>query len=178
MGEYDDAYLRELKKTPHNLTMISDAFNVQSESLIVSIASNKFINTPRILVVDYFDIISVTKEDQFPLLDVNFFDKYGRWIAIINQNQWYVDRKLVWDIEYKPKHLVIRCRPREISLDVKIIYDIVFIKGNLFFNGYKIEATDNDLFLGGKGAITLHGCTMMHSEVGIGIQTGRPLSFR
>lgn len=177
MGEYDDAYLRELKKAPHNLTMISDAFTVQSEDLTASIASNRFINTPRILVVDDFDIISVTKENQYPLLDVNFFDKYGRWIAIINQNQWYVDRKLIWDMEYKPKHLVIRCKPREISLDVKVTDDIVFIKGDLFFNGYKIEATDNDLYLGGKSAITLHGCTMHSGAVGISIQTGRILSF-
>jgi hypothetical protein len=135
MGEYDENYLRELKKSPHNQTMVKDAFAVQTKNLTVSIASNKFVNTSRVLVVDDFDIISVTKESLYPQFDVNFFDKFGRWIAIIYQNQWYVDRRLVWDIKYIPRHLTLKCEPRQISLDLKIVRNVVFIRGNLFFNG-------------------------------------------
>lgn len=178
MKEYDDSYLRELKKSPHNLTIVSDAFAVQTKDLTVSIASNKFINTPRILVVDEFDIISVTKGNQFPQLDINFFDKFDQWIAIIQQNQWYVDRRIIWDIEYKPRHLTLRCKPRQISLDVKIIDDIVYLRGHLYFNGYKIEATKNNLFLGGKKVLTIRRGTFVDLAVGISVSTGRPPFYR
>lgn len=156
--EYPEKYLRECKLNPHNICVITDAFFVGTENLTVSIASNKFVNISRILVVDDFDIISITKESQCPQLNVNFFDEFGRWAAIILDNQWYVDRSYVWDIDYKPKHLILRWGPRKISLEVEISDDVVFIRGNLYFNGCRIEATQEDLFLGGRSAIQMRGC--------------------
>lgn len=47
-----------------------------------------FIDTKRILVVDDFDIISISKEDQIPQINVNFFDRCDRWIATILENEW------------------------------------------------------------------------------------------
>ena len=157
--EYPEKHLRECKLSPHNTGVVTDAFFVGTDKLTVSIASNKFVNMSRILAVDDFDIISITKEGQCPQLNVNFFDEFGRWAAIILDNQWYVDRRCVWDIDYKPKHLVLRSKPRKISLEVEISDDVVFIRGNLYFNGYKIKATQEDLFLGGRSMIQMRGCT-------------------
>jgi hypothetical protein len=119
-------------------------------------------------VVDDFDVISITKEDQFPQLNVNFFDEFGRWAAIILDNQWYVDRSCVWDIDYKPKHLVLRWKPRKISLEVKISDDVVFIRGNLYFNGFRIEATQDDLFLRQRSMIQMRDCI----TTGAGLDAG------
>jgi len=156
--EYPEEYLRECKLNPHNISVVTDVFFVGTKNLTVSVASNKFVDIPRILVVDDFDIISITREDQCPQLNVNFFDKFGRWVAIILDNHWYVDRSCVWDIDYKPKHLILKCRPRKISLEVEISNDVVFIRGNLYFNGYRIEATQDDLFLGERSTIQMRGC--------------------
>lgn len=174
MEEYDETDLREYKKSPHNQTMVSDAFAIQTKDLTVSIASNKYVDTPRVLVIDDFDIISVTRENQFPQLDVNFFDKLDRWVAIIQENQWYVDRRLVWDITYRPRHLTLRCKPRQISLDVKIVNGIVFIRGDLYFNGQKVEATNDDLFLGGRSGLVMRGCMAVNAPVGLSVTTGKP----
>jgi hypothetical protein len=175
--EYPDEYLRECKLNPHNTSVVTDAFFVGTENLTVSIASNRFTNIPRILVVDDFDIISLTKEDQCPQLNVNFFDEYDRWVANILENQWCVERKCVWDIEYKPKHLILRSRPRKISFEVKISDDVVFIYGDLFFNSYKIEATEEDLFLDGR-SIQMRGCMaegvgLDTDAMGMNLSTGR-----
>ena len=178
MEEYDETYLRELKKSPHNQTIVSDAFAIQTKDLTVSIATNKFVNTPRVLVVDNFDIISVTKENQYPQLDANFFDRFDRWIAIIHQNQWYIDRRLVWDITYRPRHLTLRCKPGQISLDVKIVNDIVFIRGDLFFNGQLIEATKDDLLLGGRSGLVMRGGMAVNASVGLSVTTGKPAFSR
>jgi len=166
--EYPEKYLRESKLNPHNTSVVVDAFFIGTDNLTVSVASNKFVNISRILVVDDFDLISVTKEDRFPQLNVNFFDEYGRWAAIILENQWYADRKCMWDIDYKPKHLILRCQPRRISLEVEISEDVVFIRGHLYFNGVRIEATRDDLFLGERSMIHMRGCVVE----GAGLQAG------
>ena len=100
-NEYTDEYLREMKKSPHNTTTVEDAFTVQTQELSVSLAGNIFTNIPRILVVDDFDIISLSKDGEFPKINVNFFDKLNRWIGIIYENEWVVDTKYVWDVEYR-----------------------------------------------------------------------------
>lgn len=174
MHEYSEVYLRELKHSPHNAICVNDAFMVQTNELTVSLADIIFVNTPRILVVDDFDIISLNKENKFPQINVNFFDKFDRWIAIVDQNQWYVDTRTVWDIEYRPRHLIVRCTPRNISLELEIIDDVIFIRGTLYFNGYKIEATQNDLFMGGRSVLQIRGGRIANSSVGMGISTGKP----
>lgn len=177
--EYPEEYLRECKLNPHNISVVNDAFFVGTENLTVSIASNRFVNMSRILVVDDFDIISLTKEGHCPQLSVNFFDEFGRWAAIILDNQWYVDRSCVWDIDYKPKHLILRSRPRKISLEVEISDDVIFIRGNLYYNGCRIEATQEDLFLGERRMIQMRGCITEGVGLGAGgtaiaLSTGRP----
>jgi len=172
MGEYNKSYLRKLKKAPHNLTMAKDAFNIQTKDIIVSLAGNWYINTPDILRIDEFDIISIHKEDIYPAFYVNFFDEYDNWIAIIYDNEWFIDTRDIWDIEYKPRHLIIRCKPRKISLEVEIKENIIFMRGDLYFNGFKIEMTKDDLFLGGKSGIQLHGATFRDNRVGVNISTG------
>jgi len=174
MGEYNKSYLRKLKKAPHNLTVVKDAFTIQTEDIIVSLASNLYINIPNILRIDEFDIISINKEDTYPTFYVNFFDEFDNWIAIIYDNEWFVDTRDIWDIEYKPKHLIIRCKPRKISLEVEIKENIIFMRGDLYFNGFKIEMTKNDLFLGGKSGMQIRGATFRDSSGGIGISTGFP----
>jgi hypothetical protein len=135
------------------------------------------------LVVDDFDIISVEKVGEYPSLSVNLFDEFDNWIAVIDQNEWYVDSRFVWDIEYKPKHLILRNAPRKIALDVKIENNVVLFKGQLFFNGYKIEATENDLFLGEKSQIQMRGGGVVFSPssmkatippVAFALNTGKP----
>jgi hypothetical protein len=180
MREYSESYLRELKGSPYNLITVQTkrthtGFFIQSPDLKVFVASNTYINTPRILVVDEFDIITTTKEGGVPQLDINFFDRFDRWVAIIQQNEWFVDRRLVWDVEYKPRHLTIKCKPRQISLDVQIKNNVVYLQGNLYFNGYRIEATKDSLYLGGRDVLTIKESTFKNNMIGIAIGTGKPL---
>jgi len=170
-GEYSEEYLRHVKKAPHNSILVKDAFVVNSSELIVNFAGNVFVNTPTILEVDGFEIISISKQGPYPTLNVNFFDSLNRWIAIINENFWYADRTLLWDVEYKPKHLIVRCKPRQISLEVEIKKDEVFIRGEFYYNRYKILATSDSLFLGEKKMVTMKGCRIESCRVGVSIHT-------
>jgi hypothetical protein len=172
--EYSREYLREVKQNPHNKRVVNYDFKIQTNSLAVNIASNTFINTPRVLTVDNFDIVSITSDGKYPLLNINLFDEFDNWIAIIQDNQWFVDRRFVWDIAYVPRHLILRCAPRNIVLDLKIEDDTIFLNGTLFFNGFKIEAKQDELLLGGRNQMMMTGCTFENAPGGCGISTGEP----
>jgi hypothetical protein len=135
------------------------------------------------LTVDNFDIISLSREGDYPLLNLNLFDEFDNWVAVVEENQWFVDRNRMWDIEYVPKHLILRYAPRKIALDVEITGDAILIKGNLFFNGYSIQATGDDLFLGGKSQIQVRGGAFIgrrplntghNSPVAFSLNSGKP----
>ncbi len=44
-------------------------------------------------------------------------------------------------------------------MEVEISDDVVFIRGNLCFSGFRIEATQDDLFLGQRSMIQMRDCT-------------------
>ena len=85
---------------------------VTGKEMVVNIGSNRFINTETVLRVNDFDLISVRRvDDLFLSLDVNLFDKHQRWITLIYENYWLVDRNFFWDIEYRSQHLILRNAP-------------------------------------------------------------------
>jgi hypothetical protein len=181
--EYSRKYLHNIKQNPHNRNVVADQFTIQSEDVCVTLGGSTVTNLSRILSVDNFDIISLTKEENYPLLNLNLFDEFDNWVAVVEGNQWFVDRRRVWDIEYIPKHLVLRYAPRKIALDVEISEGEIIIKGNLFFNGFNIQATDDDLLLNGKSQMVMHHVavtnppplnTALNSPLAFSIGTGKP----
>ena len=122
---------------------------VTGKEMVVNIGSNRFINTGTVLRVNDFDLISVRRvDDLFLSLDVNLFDKHQRWITLIYENYWLVDRNFFWDIEYKPRHLILRNAPRDIAFEIQITNEEIFIRGKMYFNGFLIDITPNHVKAG------------------------------
>ena len=118
--------------------------------MVVNIGSSKFIDTERIFVVNDFDLLSIIRQEGLYLsLNVNLFDKYNRFVAMVHDNFWYIDRRYLWDIEYKPQHLILRKKPRDITLEVEIKNEEVFITGDLYYNGFLIPIKPQNFNIGG-----------------------------
>jgi hypothetical protein len=174
-GELSESYLRDAKKNPHNRIQVKDAFFIESQDIAVNLGKSKFINTSRILVVDDFDIISINIEsEKYVLLNINFFDKLNNLVAVVAENSWSADKSLVWNIEYKPQDLIIRNALRNISFEVKIENgEEIFLTGGMYFNGYPIRITENEVLLGDKEiGLELKGSVLKNYDVGISAQTG------
>ncbi len=166
-GHYPEWFLREKKKNPYNRNRISvhSKFLVTGEKMIVNIGSFKLINTQRIVTVDDFDLISIKREEGlFLLLDLNLFNKQNQFIALINENQRYVDRRFVWDIVYRAQPLVIRNRLRDIALDIQIKNEEIFITGTLYYMGFPIIIKQSGVTIGGYQII---GTTAENAVIGI-----------
>lgn len=152
LGHYPKHVLRDFKQNPFNKNKnyIKKQFMVTGDKMVINVGSSKFINTERIFIVNDFELLSITRQEGLYLsLNVNLFDKYNRFIALVHDNFWYVDRNYVWDIEYRPQHLILRKKPRDITLEIEIKNEEVFITGDLYYNGFLIPIKPKDINIGG-----------------------------
>jgi hypothetical protein len=148
VGKYSEAYLHQAKKNPHNTIHVKEAFLIEGSDLIVNIGNSlQFKNTPRVLTINDFDIISIKKiESGFLSLDINFFDKFNNLIGIILENNWTVDTTLVWDLEYRPQHLIIRNAPRNIAFEARIEKGEVILKAEMYFKCHQFKMDDDGVW--------------------------------
>lgn len=174
-GEFSDSYLRDAKNNPHNKTYIQDAFFIDSQDIAVNVGKSKFINTSRILAVNDFDIISIKRENErYILLDINFFDKLNNLIAVVYENSWTAEKtaSAVWEIVYKPHHLVIRNTSRNLFFESKIENEELFITANMYYNAIPLSITNDGIWISeNEMAAELKGHVLKNYDIGINAQT-------
>jgi hypothetical protein len=173
-GELTEHCLREAKNNPHNRIRPKDAFFVDKKEISVRLGKSTFINTSRLLVVNDFDLISISRvRDAFLVLDVNFFDNLGNnLIASIFGNSW-ITLDQSWNIDYKPRYLSIRHPYRKISLEVIIKNEEIIVDANyVYYDGHKVKINNDGIWLDDvEIAVDLKGCILKNYESGIDIQT-------
>ncbi|HET6730188.1 MAG TPA: hypothetical protein VFH04_01170, partial [Nitrososphaeraceae archaeon] len=172
-GEIDAATLRHSKSEPFNKVHEESAFAITSNEMTVLLGGCTFINTSRLLVVDDFDIINVRREGQkFLVLDVNFFDRSNKLVAIISQNGWSSERSRQgdWAIKYSPKSLTIQNELEKVIFDARIENknELRILADGLYYNAQKIKITPSEVLLDDKeiGA-DLKGTVLTNYDVGI-----------
>ena len=175
--EFSESYLRDVKKNPHNRMREKDAFSLESGEMVINLGKMKYINTPRVLAVNDFDIITLKQENErkLILLDINFFDKLNNLVAIVSENSWVAEKQVstsVWEINYKPKHLVIRNNQNELLFEARIEYQEVFIRGVMYYSGSTVKVTDNGIWVDEREiASDLNGCVLKNYDIAINAQT-------
>ena len=152
LGKFAKWYLRKVKNEPFNKNRqtIGKRFVITGENTVVHLGNSTFVNTYKIITVSDFELVAIRKaQDGFLSLDVNLFDIFNGFIAIIYDNYWLVDRRYTWDIVYKPQHLKLYCAQRNILFEIEIKKEEIFISGTLYFNGFPIPITDQSMRVGG-----------------------------
>jgi hypothetical protein len=176
-GEIDASTLRHSKNNPFNKVHEDSAFTLTSNEMTVSLGGCTFINTSRLLVVDDFDIINVTREAQkFLVFDVNFFDRSNKLVAIVSQNGWSSERSRQgdWTIKYQPKSLTIQNEREKVTFDARIENgnELRILADGLYYNARKIRVRPDEVFLDdveiGAG---LKGTVLTNYDVGIRAET-------
>lgn len=148
-GNLSESYLRDSKKNPHNKSQPQDAFFIESQDLTINVGKSKFINTYRVLVIDDFDLITVTRDNgKYLLFDINFFDKINNMIATVSENSWASEKSIDWNIDYSPqKYLTIQNPQRNITFEITIENTELFITAMMYYNSYPIRVTRSEILL-------------------------------
>ncbi len=176
LHEYE---LRDAKISPYNKEHEHDAFTVISPDIAINVGKCKFVNTPRILVVDDFDIITVkrnSEDHKYILFDVNFFDSLNNLKAVLSENSWHSERTdFDWIIRYEPRHLSIQKPSDTVLFDAKIENnkeEITVLVDGFNYNGSLIKITQNEILVDKEEiALDLKGTSMKNYEAGIIFQT-------
>jgi hypothetical protein len=170
VGVISRPQLYEAKRHPFNNSIVrEDEFRLMGNHVSVMLGSNTYIDTPRILVIDELDLIAIRQENRYPILNVVLMDQFNKWIGIIEENEWVFDRTAMWDFEYSTRHLVVRSAPRDVALAIDLDEDLVKLRGKLFYNGFPVEISPDEVRYGGKNALTMRGCTFQSCAVGVNI---------
>ena len=173
-GGLSESSLRDAKKDPHNKSQPQDAFFVESQDLTINIGKCKFINTYRVLALDDFDLITVTREnDKYLLLDINFFDRINSLTATISENSWVSDTIADWGIDYVPqKYLGIQNAQRNIKFEIAIENIELYIDIMMYYNSYQINITRTEILLNGsKIGAEFENKVLKNYDVGIAAYT-------
>ncbi len=190
--EITEATLRESKTNPHNKIKGEDAFYTERpQEMVVNIGKCKFIDTPRVIVIDDFDIISIRnpeyhEDKKYLLFDINFFDKFNNLIAVVSENTWtaerpssrtYVGTHYDWNISYKkPRNLVIESSAKNIMFSAQInnYNELTLTAEGMYYNGSAIRITEDEILLDdteiAKGLI---GTVFRNKEVGVVAESQR-----
>lgn len=117
--------------------------------MVINVGKTKFINTYRVLVIDDFDLITVTRDNgKYFLFDVNFFDKANNMIATVSENNWVSEKSMDWNIDYSPqKYFVIRNTQRNITFEITLENTELFITAMMYYNNSSIRVTRNEISL-------------------------------
>jgi hypothetical protein len=79
-----------------------------------------------------------------------------------------VEGRYFWDIEYRPQHLTIRNAPRIISLEIRIRNEEVYLRGDLYYNGFVIPVSLQAINV---GSVIIKRATLGNAGGGISIHT-------
>ena len=147
-GKFSRDYLVGYKKNPYNSRSGNDTFMLEGNTLVVNLGSTRFIDVNRILVINDFDLINVTKrENKSLILDVNFFDLANNFVGAIVNNDLVVDEKSKWCVDYKSHNLMIKNVQRNIFLNFSLISGELAITGRIYYMGHTIQLKQDGLFL-------------------------------
>jgi hypothetical protein len=173
-GDFSDSLLRDAKRNPHNRLHPQDVLHVDSEEMVINVGKCKFINTYRILVVNDFDLITITRDSgKYLLLDINFFDKIDNLIATISENSFVAEKTTEWEIIYTPqKNLSIQNSQRNITFELAKQDMELFITGVLHYDGSTVRITRNEILLDDSEIGTEHKNSVLKNyDCGIAAHT-------
>lgn len=143
--------LYEEKRDPANRAITDYEFYFESGTPEITFGGSKFIledaNEMVLLEVDYLPLISMNYADGILSFDCFLYDSSNELIAGVDENEWWVDPRAVWDLQYSPNSFTVWHGRRDIGLSVEYDHDSdqISLRGNLYYNGEKIRATPSKI---------------------------------
>jgi len=164
--------LYQAKKEPYSRTIVKESdFRIPGTVASVKLGTNTFINTPRIVVIDGLEMVSAVYDAGRRLLNVVMIDEHNNWVGIVDENEWVFDRRAVWDIDYHPRKLTIRSKPRKIAFEMAIGDDAISFRGELYYNGVPILVSEDKARFGGQSALTMSNVILKDFGTAVNLST-------
>lgn len=159
--------------TPYNSIHLSahDFFvTPKEENHYIIIGGSTFKNTPTILEYNGERIFWCNyDEDDHLLFNAKFFNRKGKLIAEVKDNEWktYI-KDGMWDFTYQGGVLKINSAPNKIDLILSIKESGIELKCNMLIGGIPFIINENEIVVGNT---VLKVCSLENSKCAISINT-------
>jgi len=141
-------FLLGYKKNPYNKRNDVEKFLFEGDKLVINVGSTRFVDVSRILVINDFDLINVTKRENNTLVfDINFFDLANNFVGSIVNNDFAVEEKSKWNVDYNSSSLMIKNMSRKIFLNFSLTSGEVAITGRIYYMGHAIQLNQDSVLL-------------------------------
>lgn len=135
--------------------------------LVFKIGGNWYENVPTILRFKQTPLVSCRLADDQALVSIRLFNRSGRLVMRVVDNEVTFRMGAVWDYECKRRVAIVRSGPRDIALKMDFSGRHAVIEGKLWAGGELLRLGADDTNIGG---LQLSGSTI--SDCNVGIQVG------
>ena len=141
-GQWSEALVRSFQQNPHNQDETKDRFIISTPDFLVKTGWIEFHNCTQLVALRDKVVLSCERSEEGVMrVTGKFQDPNGRLVAIVDDNEWRVLVKSVWDVEYiAARRLVVRTGPGNVVLRMEItdtelvIQQCFFRRGHLRFS--------------------------------------------
>lgn len=169
--------IQQAAEKPFNLTAgsLHHIFHENKPPVEVLLGTNRFINVPRILIVDRIPIIGVENlVDDGSEVGVSavIYSREKTEILRIGRNEWFAS-STQWDIETVGPRLIIRSQTGSTLLQIRVDppSQITFERGNLYFQGWELNFGEDYVNYQGQNRLTMRNCTFQNCAGGLALES-------
>lgn len=121
-GQWSEHLVRTFKQNPHNQDETKDRFIVSTPDFIVKMGWIEFRNCSELIALKNETFLSCDRNPEGIIrVSGKFQAESGLVVAVVEDNEWRVDVKTVWDVEYiAARRLIVRACPGNIVLRMEI----------------------------------------------------------
>jgi len=140
---------RNFKKNPHNKSNNNVNGEIFLRKNTVTVGNSKFRCDGPLIIVDGEPIITTTHDfDGNVLLTLSLYDENNNLLIKIVENEWIVRPSDTWDLESSPKKIVLRQKPKNVSLEIQLVDNELKLAGKFWKNGHLIKTNDEGMIIG------------------------------
>jgi hypothetical protein len=114
------------------------------------------VNEGPFVIVDGQEVIAMRVESGILYLSLLLNDADGNTLCKVVDNEWTAGDPLAWDIEADWQKLVLRQRPRHISMSLDLKSKPITLLGEFWSNGNSIKITPSALTFRAPGIVDAH----------------------
>ena len=139
---------RQLKLNPHNIGRgyASGFLALNNKSLIINMGSNIFKGGGTLIQADTIPLVALYLNKYGNIeLTIKLYDQQNKLMLSINKNEWVSGDPSPWDISAGYQKLIIRKKKGQVSLDLNLTQEPIFLKADLWWKGHLISISPSSL---------------------------------
>lgn len=165
-GAYQESDQRKHKANPRNIKkgLVKGRLFVNQGVPVVILGSVDLIGEGPIFTTGKKKIFSIKFDNGSVLISLFLQSRESKVVCEILENEWLSEYPFPWDIDWRPKQLIIREEKGKINLNFNTKNQYLEIKGVFPYNDSSIHITSDMVLMSGAAKVSFRNLTLVNSN--------------